>query len=103
MLYFWIAFFIISCIGAKISILSHDNGGGKWFWISCLLSAIPWFAVMTVWTKSLLIDSVVYDAIILFSYLLIYIICGEGKFLTTIQWVGLSLTVIGLILMKLRG
>lgn len=103
MIWFWIAFFIVSCIGAKVSLISNDNGGGKWFWIACCISAIPWFPLMTVWTKSILIDSVVYDAIILFAYLGVYFYSGAGKLITLTQYIGLGFTIIGLILMKAKA
>ena len=101
MIWFWIIFFIMSCIGAKVSLMSNHYGG-KWFVLICIMSAIPYFPLISLWSKNILVDSVVYDAVILFAYLLVYLMCGEGKFLTVIQWVGLSFTVIGLILMKMR-
>jgi len=101
MIWFWIIFFIVSCIGAKISLLSNVSGG-KWFIIACLMSAVPWFPVMSLWTKTILIDSLIYDFLILIAYTGVYLICGAGKAFGLWQYMGLLLTIIGIVMMKSR-
>jgi len=101
MILYWIIFVLISCIAAKISLYSNDSGG-KWFYISWFFCAIPFFPLLTLWSKNLLIDSVIYDGIIMLAYLFVYFISGEGKSLTTIQLTGIGLTLTGFIMMKAR-
>ena len=101
MLWFWIIFFVMSCIGAKISLIANAQGG-KWFIILCVLNAIPYFPLMALWTKNILIDSIIYDVLICGAYIGVYIALGQGKAFGLIQYAGLVLTILGILLMKSR-
>ena len=101
MIWYWIVFTIFSCIAAKISLLSSQHGG-KWFFLIWFIYIVPFFPLLTIWSKNLLIDSLVYDFIILFTYTGIYIASGVSKSFSLVQYIGLTLTILGFIMMKIR-
>jgi len=101
MIWFWLAFFIFSCIAAKISLLSNQYGG-KWFVLIWIIYLVPFFPILTKITNNILIDSLIYDLIILLTYTSVYIFAGVSKAFTLIQYCGLGLTILGFIMMKIR-
>lgn len=98
---FWIVFIIYSCIVAKTSILSSQYGG-NWFIYTWLLCAVPMFPILTRISSNLLIDSIMYDFLIFVSYTIVYLWCGLGKHFSLYQYFGLILSVIGLVMMKMK-
>ena len=97
-IWMWIAFFIFSCLGAWISRLNNLNP--NWFWASCLISIVPVFPIIARFSKSLLIDGIIYDVVIFLAYLITLCILGCATKFTLVTWLGVLLTVIGVILMK---
>lgn len=102
MFWFWIIFFLMSCLGAKVSLLANQQGG-KWFALACILTCVPYFPLMSIWTKSILADSFIYDFLIMAAYTGVYFLCGAGKAFGLVQYSGLVLTVLGIFLMKIKG
>jgi hypothetical protein len=96
----WLFVFIFNGIGAWVNKLNNDGPG--FFWWACLVSMIPVFPIISRYSKSLLIDGLIYDVVIFFSYLIVLLALGCGKAITLIQWVGFALTLIGVILMKVK-
>lgn len=98
--FIWVFVFLFNCVGAWINQLNNVSTG--WFWWACLVSMVPIFPIISRYSKSLLIDGLVYDVIIFFSYLITLLVLGCGKGITMIQWVGFGITIIGVILMKCK-
>ena len=73
-----------------------------WFWVMWAIGALPLWNCVSQKSTQLLVDSFLYDFVILISYVVTLIILGEAKAWIINQWFGLILCVIGLILMKIR-
>lgn len=96
----WLLVFVVNCVGAWINKLNNDGPG--WFWWACVISMLPIFPIISRFTKNLLIDGLIYDVVIFFSYVLTLLALGCGKGVTMIQWIGFSVAIIGMILMKVK-
>lgn len=103
MIYFWVIFLILCSIGgayfAKLSNI-HVPYSGWGVFVCCLVNAFVWVWVTKI-SQNLLFDSMLFDVVMMvtFSVCLILLKCGE--FFTFLNWVGLILTMLGLILMKI--
>lgn len=96
----WLSVFFLNCIGAWVSRL--NNLDGKWFFWACALSIIaaPMFPLISRYSNNLLIDGIIYDIVIFFSYLITLFFLGCATKFTVITWLGVLLTIIGMVLMK---
>ena len=85
------------------SLVSKQNQilGGKWFWITLLMGAFPGWAIVSRYTKNILQDGLIYDLIMIIAFPITMIWIGEAKNFIWTQWLGLVLTIGGLVLMKL--
>jgi hypothetical protein len=91
----------LSCVGAKISVLSNAHGG-KWFIFACIFTIIPFFPIITRLSTNLLVDSIIYDVIILIAYLTVFFLNGLGEKVTVVQYIGIGFILFGMILTKVR-
>jgi len=96
----WVIIFIFNMVGAWINYLNNIKIG--WFWWACLISMVPMFPIISRFSKNLLLDGIIYDVVIFFSYLVTLIFLGCAKTVTLVQWIGVVLTIIGCLLMKVK-
>jgi hypothetical protein len=96
----WLFVFVFNALGAWVNKLNNDNP--KWFWAACVISICPIFPIISRYTKNLLIDGIIYDVVIFLAYLIVLMMLGCGKSVTLIQWGGVALTLIGVVLMKVH-
>lgn len=75
--------------------------GGVYFWILALAPA-PLWAIITRLSKNILIDGLMFDISMLLGFLLGCIGLGIASGFNTHQYIGLILTVVGLVLMKIQ-
>lgn len=97
----WIFLFIFYSFHAYIN-WRNNNQAGAWFYYAWLISVIPVFPLVTKYSKNLLFDGMLFDLVMFVSYVLTLLLLGSGKAFTLVQWLGLSLTVIGFILLKVK-
>ena len=103
-MYAWSLILIVVCLlSAYASKLSNDQVPFAWVYIvlAGITNALVWSWV-TKTSKNLLFDSILYDIImvIIFTGMFIIFKCGTTSF-SNINWIGLTLAISGLILMKL--
>jgi len=101
--YLWVPMLIVTCmISAYASKLSNIRAphGTLYVFLTSILSVFLWMAVSKL-SKNLLFDSLLYDIIltIVFSASFIYLQCSPN--FTTLNWIGVAITIFGLILMKI--
>ena len=96
----WIFVFVLNVFSAWTNQL--NNVDKKWFWLACVFSVIPVFPIVSRYSKNLLIDGLIYDIVIFFAYLITLLMLGCGKNVTIIQWIGVVITLIGVVLMKVE-
>lgn len=100
-LVWWLIIFVFYCGQAYISKL-NNNIGGQWFYFAWLSSIIPIWALIARHSKTLLIDGIIYDVVLFISYVLTFTLLGEAKGFNWQQWLGLIITIFGVLLMKVR-
>ena len=99
----WIPLLILGCvIHSWISKQNNEIGGSKW-----LLFTFLWGAIWQVWalvsllSKRLVFDAMLYDNILFLSYAVTLVILGGGHKFTSVNWLGFGLIIMGSILMRL--
>jgi hypothetical protein len=65
-----------------------------------MLGTLVWVWVSRI-SKNLLLDNILYDIIMSLSYTGTFILLKYGESFTPLNWVGIALAVIGLVLMKI--
>jgi hypothetical protein len=97
--FWWIPAAMIAYIAvAYISIKSQEIGG-IWFWL--LWIPIPLWALVTKVSHSLLFDGILYDFFMTLGFAVGMIMFGAATGFTIIQYIGLGLAIIGLVLMRI--
>jgi vacuolar-type H+-ATPase subunit I/STV1 len=104
MTYLWIPLLILtSLIGSYCAKLSNTGVkyGSLYVFLCSLFGVLSWIWVTKV-SKNLVFDSILYDSIMVVTFTLGFVLlkCGTTEF-GMINWAGLGLAVIGLIMMKL--
>ena len=98
--YLWVPILVIlHIISSKLSIL-NQNGSNKaaiWMWI---IGALPIWIVISRYSKSILLDAMLYDTLLVIVYTVGIAYFGD-KSLTTLNYVGIGLMFAGLVLVKL--
>lgn len=84
--------------------VGHKNNGedaSNWWmlWI-VMLGAMQWWAIVSRYSKNLVVDGFLYDALIVASFPLAMLLAGRFEGFTASQKAGAALVVIGLILLK---
>ena len=103
--YIWIpATIILFALQAWLSVKVNQQGG-KWLW-AMYGFGIMFAAVFPVWiyvarySQRLLFDGALFDNLIFLTYILTLMCLGEHAKLSSYQWTGLGLVVVGSILMR---
>ena len=99
--FIWILIFGFYCFHAFINKQNNDFGG-KWFYFAWLISILPVFPLVARYSKNILIDGMIFDVILFLSYVGTMLYLGAGEKFVLIQWIGLIITILGFILMKVR-
>lgn len=101
--YIWILFLIASSIlGAYCAKLSNMKVpyGSLYVFLSSMIGLSIWMWVSRT-TKNLLFDSVVYDVVMSVAFITGFVLFKCGTAFSVVNWIGLIIAVIGLVLMKL--
>ena len=86
---------------AWMSYKSNDHGG-MWTWLTYIWgAACPIWAIMTRVSPNILRDAVMYDVTMFLAFAVVMIVMGAASAFTLIQWIGLILCGIGIVLMML--
>lgn len=100
-IFWWILIALFYCLHALINKYNNDLGG-KWFYFSWLMAIIPIFPLVCKYSRDLLVDGMIFDAIMFISYIIVLLYLGCGETFTKLNWIGLFITIIGFILLKVK-
>lgn len=85
---------------AYLSKRSSDEQG--WWWLAVwLVGAVPLWAVVSRYSRNVMVDGILFDLLIFFSYLLTFLALGCGESFGAVRWAGLVLVCIGFVLLKM--
>jgi len=98
--YYWIPLIIIYAIFYAWICKNNNEIGGKWFIFALIAGCWPLWAIVSKYTKNLLFDGFLYDFLLLVFYVGALAFLGAGESFKIIHWIGLSMCILGLILMK---
>lgn len=89
-----------------ISFKCQLNPEDKWFWFKCnwlLLCCTPIWGLMAVYTKNMILDALLFDIVVCVSctVLAIYFSKQNNISINYMQWVGIGMMCLGLIVFKL--
>lgn len=76
--------------------------GGNWFWLVWLIGMIPIWALISKYSTNILIDGIIFDLVLFFSYCITFLIMGCGTAFALNQWIGLVFVMIGIVLLKVK-
>jgi len=96
----WIPASIVLYISLAWLSVKSQEFGGVYFWILALMPVPLWAAVTRV-SENLIIDGIIYDIILLLSFMVGFIIFGVASGFSTHQYVGLVIAIFGIVLMKI--
>jgi hypothetical protein len=103
--YFWpISALIFFSAHAYLSYLNNQSGGYKYFFASWIFGAIiPFWPIISRFSKNLMFDGMLYDMIIFTSYSLTFFFLEKHfeKF-TAINYTGLMMVIFGMIFLKIK-
>lgn len=98
----WIIFLIlVSILSAYCAKLCNTKVpyGSIYVFISSIIGSLIWVWVTKI-SKNLIFDSILYDTILVITFTLSFVFLKYGQFFTILNWIGVILAIIGLILMK---
>lgn len=92
--------FFFYLLSAYITVKNNLNGG-KWFWIMLISNAVPLWAVVSRYSKDVMFDTLLFDALLVLAYTLglLWFTGGFSK-LSWTNYLGLILFILGLFLFK---
>lgn len=100
--YLWIPALIILCVAeAYVGVISNNSKDWKWFFICWVLMFPPMWPLISRYSKNIIRDGLIFDALSTSIYLIVPVCMGLAKDFSWAQWAGVGLIFTGLILMKL--
>jgi hypothetical protein len=100
MFYIWVPILIALHIwSTRLSVLNNsgDNAAALWMWAIC---ALPMWMIISRYSKNILFDAMLYDVLLVIVYT-----CGIAYFgdkaLSILNFIGIALMFIGLMMVKL--
>lgn len=99
--FIWIpALIVLTALWAWMARQVNLNPSSLYFYVIFL--AIPVWPFIARLSKNLMFDGMMYDFIMTIAYTLTFVFMGTGQNFNFIQWVGVFLSLVGLILMKVQ-
>ncbi|MHA1437960.1 MAG: hypothetical protein ACTSPD_10320 [Promethearchaeota archaeon] len=93
LMYLWQAF-----LSQKVNVSASH---WKWFALLWMAGCIPLWTFVAKVTQNMMFDALLYDVIMTVAFIVGLIIFGACKSFCLIQWIGVSIVTIGLILIKI--
>lgn len=83
--------------------IKNNQIGSKWFWFLTVSSMIPCWAIVSRFSKNVVVDAIIYDVLLTVSYAIgILYFSNTFERLKVINLCGIILIIVGLLLFK-RG
>jgi hypothetical protein len=77
--------------------------GGKWIWINFLIGALcPFWILVARYSKNIIFDGMLYDHVLFLSFIVTTWYLGFADGFNSKNWLGLSLVIVGFIMMRLK-
>lgn len=97
----WISILIIlTALWAYMARTVNLNPKSYLFYV--LFLAIPVWPFVSKFSKNILFDGLLYDIIMTLTYAVVFIVMGTSNGFKLENWIGLFLTILGIILMKVN-
>jgi len=98
----------IPCVAVYYSIYAwmskknNDLGGSwEWMWKTYVFGALcPFWVLVTCVTKNIVLDAIIYDILMVASGIITMWFMGAADNFTIINWIGVVMTIAGLILIQ---
>ena len=91
-----IVFYIIFAWISK----NNSEHGGKWFWWTWAWNMVPLWAIVSKYSKNIMFDGMLYDVILMLTYVFTMIYLGADESFTTLNRIGIVVVITGFIMMK---
>lgn len=97
----WVPFVTLLYVIQSWLTIQNNNHGGKWFWIFFLASLFTPWVLISKFSKDIMFDAMIFDAILVLSYTLglLYFTNSFSKF-SYPQWIGIFLILVGMVVFK---
>lgn len=101
----WIpALILFCCLGAMLSKKANDHTytllDYTFYYFITISTCTVWLYVAK-YSKSMILDSVLYDCIMSITYATAFVVMGLAQGFTLINYIGLAITLAGLVMIKL--
>jgi len=102
--FIWIPLLVLYYIFFAWLSIKNNNKNESWWWFSALIitQAFGIWPLVSKYSNRLFFDAVLFDIIIVFSFLFGMILFGAGQEFKIHQWLGVTLAIAGLVLMKMQ-
>lgn len=80
---------------------NDDPAAWRWFFVLYFMQAFGLWPIVAKFSKDIIFDSFLFDAIIFSAYFVTLFALGAGSKFTTVQWTGTTLLIVGFILLKI--
>ena len=100
MRFWWIPVVVVYHVVLAWYSIQNQAHGGRWFAWTLVWSLCPLWAIVSRYSKNLMLDSLIYDWLIVVSFnaTLVWLGCSE-KF-GWVNWLGVGLAVVGFALVR---
>lgn len=100
--YWWVPVIILWEVAyAYCSIKNNLIKSDLWFWITFFVGLCPLWAFVSKYSKNLVFDGFLYDIVLSLSFYMAILCLGAGKGFTFINYVGVSMIMLGFIFLKI--
>lgn len=88
--------FLLCYVATKYN---NKSPWSNYLWIS-FIDLIPTWALASYWSKNLIFDGMLYDAVLVISSVVMFWLLGRAEHFSLLNWVGVVLVIFGLMLVK---
>lgn len=83
--------------------IKNNQIGGKWFWFLAISSMLPCWAIVSRYSKDVVLDAIIYDVLLMVSYAVgILYFSNTFERLKVVNLCGIIMIIVGIYLFK-RG
>ena len=103
MFYIWVPIlFLHVMVYTWLSVKNnHSVGHSNWMWVVWIWGCLQLWPFVSKYSKNLLFDALLFDIILLVTGAAGLIYLGEAKAFNVVQWLGVSIVIIGFVVMKI--
>ena len=100
----WVPTVVIYYVGYSWFARQNNVFGGNWFWYMLIFGLLcPFWLIVSAISNNLIFDGMLYDNIMFLTYVFTMAILGCGAKFVPHQWLGVSLIVLGSIMLRVTN